>query len=236
LQVLNLARCQFNDLPAEVCGEHDWQNVVDKVRAHYEDLKSGQQNDAEVKVFLLGNGGVGKTQLCRRLRGLEFDDRNVSSTHGIQLSDITLSLEGFSEPVRLNFWDFGGQEIYHGSHALFLHGQAIFLVLWTPELEQGETYQESGLTLRHRPLTYWLDYLRAFAWTDASPSSCKANAIRAINAYCVRPLQRMIFPFIGLPKSVPVQGLTWEFLRNTSKKRCATVSTGGRPHLSAKDD
>ena len=24
-------------------------------------------------------------------------------------------------PVRLNLWDFGGQDIYHGSHALFLH-------------------------------------------------------------------------------------------------------------------
>jgi internalin A len=77
-------------------------------------------------------------------------------------------LENFPEPVRLNLWDFGGQDIYHGSHALFLHSQAIFLVLWTPQLEQGETYQESGLTLRHRPLPYWIDYLRAFAGTDAS--------------------------------------------------------------------
>ena len=51
------------------------QNVLDKVRAHYEDLKSGQQIDAEVKVLFLGNGGTGKTQLCRRLRDLEFDPR-----------------------------------------------------------------------------------------------------------------------------------------------------------------
>jgi internalin A len=168
LQILNLAHCKFDDLPAEVCGKYDWENVVGKVRAHYEDLKSGQRIDAEVKVFLLGNGGVGKTQLCRRLRGLEFDDENVSSTHGIQLSDITLSLEGFSEPVRLNFWDFGGQEIYHGSHALFLHGQAIFLILWTPELECQTAYQEGELSFRHRPLSYWLYYVRTFAGTDAS--------------------------------------------------------------------
>ncbi len=145
LQILNLAHCKFDDLPAEVCGEYDWENVVDKVRAHYEDLKSGQRRDAEVKVFFLGNGGAGKTQLCRRLRGLPFDDKNVSSTHGIQLSDMTLSLEGFSEPVRLNLWDFGGQEIYHGSHSLFLHGQAIFLILWTPDARSGQTTSEGEL-------------------------------------------------------------------------------------------
>jgi len=70
--------------------------------------------------------------------------------------------------VRLNLWDFGGQEIYHGSHALFLHSQAIFLLLWTPALEHQTAYQEGALFFRHRPLSYWLDYLRAFAGTDAS--------------------------------------------------------------------
>jgi GTPase SAR1 family protein len=49
------------------------ENVLHKVRAHFEDLKSGQRHDAEVKVLFLGNGGVGKTQLCRRLRNLLFD-------------------------------------------------------------------------------------------------------------------------------------------------------------------
>jgi internalin A len=66
---LSLFRCGLDDLPPEVCGERQGENVLDKVRAHYEDLKSGQRIDAEVKVLFLGNGGVGKTQLCRRLRG-----------------------------------------------------------------------------------------------------------------------------------------------------------------------
>jgi internalin A len=67
------------------------------------------------------------------------------------------------ESVRLNLWNFGGQDIYHGSHALFLHGQAIFLVVWTPALERQTTYQEGELSLHHRPLSYWLDYLRNFS-------------------------------------------------------------------------
>jgi internalin A len=64
--------------------------------------------------------------------------------------------------VRLNLWDFGGQDIYHGSHALFLQGQSIFLVLWTPAIESGSDSQD-GLSFRRRPLAYWLDYLRNFS-------------------------------------------------------------------------
>jgi internalin A len=160
LEELSLFGCKLEDLPSEVCGEAACQNVLDKVRAHYEDLKSGKRSDAEIKVLFLGNGGAGKTQLCRRLRDLPFDPK-IPTTHGIQLGEMTFGLDGFPEPVQLNLWDFGGQDIYHGSHSLFVHGQAIFLLLWTPELEHQMTYQEGELSLRHRPLSYCRDRRRA---------------------------------------------------------------------------
>jgi Leucine-rich repeat (LRR) protein len=50
LKKLSLFGCELDDLPAEVCGESDYENVLDKVRAHYTDLKFGVRNDAEVKV------------------------------------------------------------------------------------------------------------------------------------------------------------------------------------------
>jgi internalin A len=167
LQEISLFGCKFDDLPLEVCGIGEGENVVDEVRAHYADLEYGVGRDAALKVFFLGNGGVGKTQLCRRLRRLKYDPK-IPTTHGVQLGEMTVRLDGIQEPVRLNLWDFGGQDIYHGSHALFLHGHAIFLILWTPTLEHQTTYQEGALSFRHRPLAYWLDYLRAFAGTDAS--------------------------------------------------------------------
>jgi GTPase SAR1 family protein len=98
----------LDDLPSEVCGEFHEQNVLASVRAHYEDLKSGQRINAEVKVLFLGNGWVGKTQLCCRLCDLPFDP-NITSTHGVQLEQTTVTLENFPEPVRLNLWDFDGQ-------------------------------------------------------------------------------------------------------------------------------
>jgi internalin A len=80
--------------------------------------------------------------------------------------------------VRLNLWDFGGQDIYHGSHTLFLHGQAIFLLLWKQEEPVGNRQVDS-----YRPLTYWLDYLRAVAGPDnpliVCQSQCDTPEIRA---------------------------------------------------------
>jgi internalin A len=133
MKEIRLFKCQFDDLPAEVYGEYG-ENVLAKVRAHYADVRAGETQDIELKVFMLGNGGAGKTQLCRRLGGLSYDP-SIPTTHGIQLSEMTLELEDIATPIRLNLWDFGGQEVYHGSHALFLQGRAVFSVLWTPELE-----------------------------------------------------------------------------------------------------
>ena len=100
LKVLYLFRCKVEDLPSELCGNLN-EDVLANVRADYKDLEAGQRRDAEVKVLFLGNGGTGKTQLCRQLRGEPFD-MSVDTTHGIQLSEKTIELEEFPELVRLN--------------------------------------------------------------------------------------------------------------------------------------
>jgi len=91
LQELRLFGCKLDDLPPEIYGERENENVLDKVRAHYADLQYDPRQDTALKVFLLGNGGVGKTQLCRRLLNLEFDP-SVPTTHGVQLGETTLDL------------------------------------------------------------------------------------------------------------------------------------------------
>ena len=154
------------------------------------DLRSGQSRDAELKIFILGNGGVGKTQLSRRLQDLVFDPE-ILTTHGIELSFVktNVNLENVNGSVRLNLWDFGGQEIYHGSHTLFLHGQAIFLLLWNPEEEKTAAKKTDSDHLKPyrsrtpRPITYWLDYLRSVAGNDNPliivQSQCDTPEIRA---------------------------------------------------------
>jgi internalin A len=62
--------------------------------------------------------------------------------------------------ARLQIWDFGGQDIYHGTHALFVRTSAIFLLVWTPALEDAREHAHEGIVLRNHPLAYWVDYVR----------------------------------------------------------------------------
>ena len=93
-------------------------------------------------------GGVGKTQLCRRMRNLPFDP-SVPTTHRIQLGEMTVTLENFPEPVRLNLWDFGGQDIYHGCTRFFFTSNSVAKLQITKQsaesLIKGPKYYEQNL-------------------------------------------------------------------------------------------
>ena len=160
LDVLVLYQAQCRDFPSELCGTEYGENVLPAVRAYFQDLGTDPAVDAECKVYLLGNGRVGKTKLARRLRGLDYGDEHEKTTHGVRLSTHSLTVDGLPHTVRVNLWDFGGQDIYHGSHALFCRGPAVFLLLWAPDCENDDTFTENGIPLRNRQLPYWFDYLR----------------------------------------------------------------------------
>ena len=69
-------------------------------------------------------------------------------------------MPGNPQPAVLNLWDFGGQDLYHGTHALFLKSRALFVVVWTPNAENNREHEHGGMTFRNQPLSYWLDYVR----------------------------------------------------------------------------
>jgi internalin A len=116
--------------------------------------------------MVLGNGRVGKTQLCRRFQGLTYHDA-ITSTHGIVVESFDLPRGGRTDFARAHIWDFGGQDIYHGVHALFLRANAVFILVWAPEFESGEQTHRA-LTFRNYPLRYWVDYVRQLGGMDAA--------------------------------------------------------------------
>jgi internalin A len=159
---------QLHATPPEILSKGMRDNCLPRLRNWWQDLQQGEADTHEIKLFILGNGRVGKTQLFRRLRGEAFV-RDEPSTHGIQLGRFALSTHDDGRPIFLNVWDFGGQDIYLGTHALFLQSRAIFVLAWHPEHESDAPYTEtmSGLPMRHRPLRYWLDYIHSLAGRDA---------------------------------------------------------------------
>ena len=151
-------------VPKEVLSQSWGDSCLERLRAHFRDLKGGESEIADFKLMLLGNGRIGKTQICRRLQGREYDE-TVPSTHGVKIGAAPLT--ALRNPATLRIWDFGGQDIYHGTHALFLKSRAIFVLVWTPKSEAVHDHDYGGFKFRNQPLGYWLDYVREFGGEDS---------------------------------------------------------------------
>ncbi len=88
------------------------------------------------------------------------------STHGVEQHPIPLDHPAHAGGVTLASWDFGGQDIYHGTHALFTRARAVYVVCWHEAFETGYERAENGLEFARRPLAYWLDFIRYTAGAE----------------------------------------------------------------------
>lgn len=130
--------------------------------------QEGTKKDLETKVLLIGNGNVGKSCFVHRLVHNQFE-ANWNSTHAISLEEFPSPdsnkelADGF--PYRLNLWDFGGQDIYHATHRLFMQADALYLLFWDKETEASDCIEikEYGEVREYEnhPLSYWLAYANA---------------------------------------------------------------------------
>jgi internalin A len=186
LQELQLDGASIPGIPEEAFTSDSnpfYYNCLLPLRAHVLDLEVEAIPINCVKIFVLGNGGVGKTQLCRHLAAEPFDP-TVPSTHGIALRTIAPASEGDATQY---LWDFGGQDIYHSAHTLFMRTAAVFVVLWTPEQEAmvASDNDDDPLQRRH-PLTYWLDYVRTLGRPD--------SPVLVVQSQCDHPGQAVAVP------------------------------------------
>jgi small GTP-binding protein len=103
----------------------------------------------EAKLLLIGQGGVGKTSLVKRLIDNIFDP-DVSKTDGIAIQKWPIRAEDQRE-IRLNVWDFGGQEIMHSTHQFFLTKRSLYVIVL-----DARAGQDQG------NLHYWLEMIRVY--------------------------------------------------------------------------
>ena len=163
LNSLSLARNPIQNIPREIFDKQNGfshgENVLNEVRTYLQDLAHGASANNDVKLLLLGNGGVGKTQIARRLAEREHFVFNAQhdSTHGIVLLQRTL------DNLNLNIWDFAGQDIYHATHRLFMQTRALFVLVWDIASETSAYHKHEGRRYKNEKLQYWLEYARCFA-------------------------------------------------------------------------
>jgi len=167
LQELYLSGDAITEIPVEVLSPDPRTNCLESLRAHLRDLAAGEVLLPDVKVLVLGNGRIGKTQICRRLGGHDFEP-NADSTHGISVMTAQVAMpQPADEPACLHLWDFGGQDLYHGTHALFMRTRSLFLLVWTPQSENETEHEYRGVTFRNHRLAYWLEFVRHTSGLDS---------------------------------------------------------------------
>jgi GTPase SAR1 family protein len=112
--------------------------------------KSGMQVVLnEVKLILIGEGGVGKTCLMDALQGLAWQEHD--NTHGINIRSFRVVDPDSGAEITINGWDFGGQPVYRSTHQLFFSASAIYLVVWKPrEGTQQGSVREWIRLVKHR--------------------------------------------------------------------------------------
>jgi internalin A len=112
----------------------------------------GKQSDArplnEVKLVLVGRGTSGKSSIRDRLLFDTFDAGKKETT-GIQIN--RWLLRSGEENIRVNVWDFAGQEITHTTHRFFLTERSIYLLVLDARADTQD-----------RDAEYWLGLISAF--------------------------------------------------------------------------
>ena len=98
--------------------------------------------------MLIGQGSVGKTSLIERLIRNKYD-KNQPQTDGLNVE--TWNVQVNSKYIRLNVWDFGGQEIYHATHQFFLTKRSLYLLVCNCRTSEEENRIE-----------YWLKLIESF--------------------------------------------------------------------------
>jgi len=123
LEELHLDGNPLETPPLEICNKG-----IGAIRNYFEEVKVAETVKLfEAKMLIVGQGDVGKTYLKNRLIHNKVVDE--VSTEGIDIDPWYIKTNK-SDNFRINFWDFGGQEIYHATHQYFLSKRSLYLFLW----------------------------------------------------------------------------------------------------------
>ena len=135
------------------------------VRNYFESVETEEVSRVyEAKLLIVGEGGVGKTCLMKRLmKPDKVIDQKELTTKGIEINQWRIDTPK-AKNFKINFWDFGGQEIYHATHQFFLTKRSLYLFVWSARKDDDLT-----------SFDYWLNIVKLLS--DNSPVIVVLNKI-----------------------------------------------------------
>jgi len=166
-QLTNLKYLEDTDtklplVPPEIASKEH--NRIASILAFYASYLTRPLNEA--KVLFVGQGAVGKTSLVQQILYGTFN-QNQNKTEGISINQWQIGggreseigengkfdyrVSNSESSIKLNVWDFGGQEIMHATHQFFLTKRSLYLLVLDARLTQEENRVE-----------YWLKIIQSF--------------------------------------------------------------------------
>jgi internalin A len=115
------------------------------------------------KVLFLGNTESGKSTLLdyilqkEEVRAIK---NNLNSTHIVKIETLPKRLRKNAIPKAV-FYDFGGQDYYHGLYKAFLSNDSINILLWNRDYDKNQIRKDrEGQLTRDYNRNYWLNQLK----------------------------------------------------------------------------
>ncbi len=107
---------------------------------------------AEFRVVFLGDSEAGKTLILSRIKEPDMDPASFRSntTTGIDIFSRVESVNG--KHIRVNYWDFGGQEILHSLHRMFLASGTLYVIVLNTRNDNQDVQAN-----------FWLRYIQTYA-------------------------------------------------------------------------
>lgn len=108
------------------------------------------------KIVLLGNHGSGKSSLLHYIIHDELAPDQVS-THVLNVQQYRFGDHNNDDLPDAVFFDFGGQDYYHGIYRVFLSTGSLQLLVWNISNDQNGTKSDCyGAEIRNFNLEYWV--------------------------------------------------------------------------------
>jgi hypothetical protein len=128
------------------------------ILAHYfRGTTEGRQRLNEAKVIVVGAEAVGKTSLVNAVVHNRPRNPREPKTPGIAIHERILiehwnitGIDAGDEEIRLNIWDFGGQEVMYETHRFFLTKRSLYLLVLEARREDDDTVHEWMNVIRNR--------------------------------------------------------------------------------------
>ncbi|BBC25827.1 COR domain-containing protein [Pseudanabaena sp. ABRG5-3] len=148
LKNINLDRNPVTNIPAEILRSGN-KNNTKEILNYLKQIRTNKTRPLhEAKLLLVGQGSVGKTSLIKRLIYNVYDPKEPQ-TDGLNRKTWKVTIN--AKEIRLNVWDFGGQEIYHATHQFFLTKRSLYLLVCNCRTSEEENRIE-----------YWLKLIESF--------------------------------------------------------------------------